>query len=107
MPNTLEEVERTEALLRDAVRLLTEPATTYSRAAAAAVVVESLRLYRRALERQRAARRARAGTTHRNPRHSFRWQGSLAELSSTGASSERARVQLSANSGAAELRRIA
>jgi hypothetical protein len=94
MPNTVEEVERTEALLRDAVRLLTEPATSYSRAAAAAVVVESLRLYRRALERQRAARRARGGT-QREPRHSFHWRGSLAELADAGASSDRAPAPLS------------
>ena len=95
MPSTLEEVQRTETLLRDAIRLLSEPATTYSRSAAAAVVVESLRLYRRALERQRAARRALEGKTQRAPRYSYRWQGSLAELSGAPASSERAATQVS------------
>jgi hypothetical protein len=91
MPSTVEEVERTEALLRDAIRLLSEPATSYSRSAAAAVVVESLRLYRQALERQRAARRVGSG----KPReaapapYTYQWRGSLAELSTAAASPER------------------
>lgn len=52
------EVERTEALLGDAIQMLREPATSYSKAAAAAVVMEALRLYRRALQAQASARRA-------------------------------------------------
>ena len=95
MPSTIEEVERTEALLRDAVRLLSEPATTYSRNAAAAVVVESLRLYQRALERQRAARLIRDAKTQRAPRYSHQWKGSLAELSGAPASTDRAAPELS------------
>ena len=82
MPNTFEEVERTESLLRDAVSLLSEPATTYSRSAAAAVVVESLRLYRRALDRQRATREALESKDSR-----YSWQGSLAELGGVSPSS--------------------
>ena len=64
-PNS-NEIERTEALLRDAVRLLTEPATTYTRAAAVAVVIESIRQYRRAVETQRASVRG-SGQRARQP----------------------------------------
>ena len=48
----MSEVERTKALLQDAIRLFAEPATTYSEGAAADVVIEALRLYRRALQAQ-------------------------------------------------------
>ena len=66
------EVERTKALLKDAIRTFAEPATTYSEAAAGDVVMEAVRLYRRALGAQtspsdrprarRERRRARATT---------------------------------------------
>ncbi len=55
--NDSPEIERTEALLGDALRMLAEPATSYSKSAAAAVVVEALRLYRRAVAAQDGTRR--------------------------------------------------
>jgi len=79
------EVQRTEALLADAIRMLREPAVTYSRAAAAAVVVEALRLYRRAVEGQRVASRVLGAESRPAPRDAYRWQGSLTEPSGAGA----------------------
>jgi hypothetical protein len=93
MTNWSEEVERTEALLRDAMRIFAEPTTTYSKAAAAAVVVESLRLYRRALEGRRAALRSADAKTAHVP--TYPWRGSLTGLSDAPASSTPAAVPLS------------
>ena len=54
----MSEVQRTKALLQDAIRTFAEPATTYSQEAAADIVIEALRLYRRALQAQVASQGA-------------------------------------------------
>ena len=63
------EVERTKALFRDAIRTFAEPTTSYSEEAAGAVVVEALRLYRRAVSTETDPR-TRAGKRERARRHS-------------------------------------
>jgi len=50
------EVERRRALLKDALLTFAEPATTHSQEAAGDVVLEALRLYRRAVEAQTESR---------------------------------------------------